>query len=297
MKKWTTGQILIFTLTMASATCLASEAGARMGSHAGNGGHVVTCLNQAPVVLDFYHARLKSIGDIQPPELVDAETTDLVALIKGRMDTREHGNNSRALLPYRFEKSLAIVGPVEKWIDTPLNMVHDMNLVYPLPPHCELQQAANRHEGTQYGDSSVINKLSKGQKKLLEIHEALYLMVQGAGGDDSHAVRTYLRAILQKNITAVKIQTANSAFAEAVTPYAESWQCMATCFVSAAANYGGADSHPVSGYGTTLDTAVEDATNRCKEKGPRAKVCNSFDFERGVCIEGLSPAKNCLRLE
>ena len=100
-----------------------------------------------------------------------------------------------------FERALDVVGNVDSWIDVQLNPVNDHHLTYQLPPGCKLLQAAVRQNGAQYGDSSVINRLSKGQKDLLRAHEALYYIVQVNGGNSSDQVRSFLRVLLNENAT------------------------------------------------------------------------------------------------
>ena len=186
------------------ATLLLSsiQAHAGFGAH---GGNVVQCQGREPVVLDYYHASLPTLG--QPaPELVDfsglseEQTTKNVVKMIRDLYFDSFAN--------QLEENIEKIGPMKNWIQADLKQVDDANEPYMLSASCVRKTAAVRQENVvMYGDATVINALSPAQRGLLEVHEALYLL---SGKDSSETVRSLLRELLPKTTNHKKLKAAIS---------------------------------------------------------------------------------------
>ncbi len=191
----------------------------------GNGGNTVLCEGSEMVVLDYFHAKLPS-GNDSERKLLDIEVNNVISefLVQSLAFVPNENVDSISLFK-QFKKSLKLIPLVEKWINTPLNFLNDHGLVYPLPKNCKLLQAAIRKGSSQYGDFSIINQLSKGQKQLLRLHEVLYEMLRQSGytATDSSPIRELIRVLLKANKTQDEMFTAFENFKSILD--SNSWTC------------------------------------------------------------------------
>lgn len=148
------------------------------GGETGGGGHVVVCSGMSVVTLDYFNALLKAGSN----KLINPETEDVISIISSRLN--EGGGNivldNKRLGDWLFD-IITSRGSVASWVDADLKMIEDYNLIYNLPTKCKLLQAAAQEQHGQtvemYQNSKVVNNVSEGQRKILQIHEALYTLV------------------------------------------------------------------------------------------------------------------------
>lgn len=155
---------------------------------AGNGGDVVYCPKEAPVILDYYQATQKRVGNPNPPRLFNVNGNSYNKVLEFIENT---------LKQYRiwsgYSDAKNVIGEMDTWIEASLPDTHDSNEVYHLQPGCYKRRAATRQDETMYGNGLVIADLNEGQKALLVAHERLYYL---AGTKTSEHVRELLSAIL-----------------------------------------------------------------------------------------------------
>ncbi len=170
------------------------------------GGHVVSCQGKKSITLDYYNALVKVVDSNQllNPDQVDPQQV-IVQRLNQFSATREDMELFDGLsLGDWLAKTIQAMGPVNNWADADLKIIQDYNLIYKLPGTCHLEQgAAQEKNGTDiemYRNSKVIQQLSEGQKKVLQIHEAFYSLVRWQLGTDSRSVRVLLEKLLLKNL-------------------------------------------------------------------------------------------------
>lgn len=128
------------------------------------------------------------------------------------------------------------MGQVEQWQDVDLKLIEDHKLIYHLPKNCKLEQAAaqerNGDEIKMYQNSNAAKKLSLGQKQILRIHEALYILVRESLGDNSQPVRELLSKFLLKEPSEKEQKSALTHFMVIITAIEKKFVCsdVGPCF-------------------------------------------------------------------
>ncbi len=181
-------------------------------AHAGqesHGGSLVLCADQAPVVLDYYHATLPVFGDVQPP-LMPIEGLSTEQVIEN-FRTRLKGT---ALL-LKLDEALAKIGNPLRWPLKNLKDVHDSNEPYNLPSNCKLVQGAIRQDRRVYLDTHFGRLLSPAQLGVLAVHEALYFL---SNQQTSEKIRTLIRALIILDTPEEDVATAIRAIGQYVYP-------------------------------------------------------------------------------
>lgn len=171
-------------------------------AHAGqetHGGNTVVCEGKAPVLLDYYHATLPTLGGGKP------KLIDLSGLVSSQVVARVRDRLLSPAAVRAFDAALEANGPIETWIATDLQNVSDSAEPYILPPGCHRLTAAIRQGNTMYVDPSLYSQLSEVQRGLLIVHEALYRV---SGEDTSASVRVLLRVILREGATLAETRDA-----------------------------------------------------------------------------------------
>jgi hypothetical protein len=193
---------LFYALTVLTSLSFNSIAYAESGAH---GGNVVSCTGQPLVVLDYYHAKLPTIG--KASKLVDIEkmsTDEVINYFRTKF--------SNTAVKREFDLALRAIGNIDSWISTggsTLRDVGDSNEAYFLPSSCKKLQAAARQGDTIYADSQIIAQLSEAQKGILVVHEALYYISEKLiQATTSEHVRTVIRSVLEEDSTSESIQKA-----------------------------------------------------------------------------------------
>jgi|GEM_PF-5807386 len=166
------------------------------GGSYGGGGNVVICKGQPAVVLDYYHAKLPTLGKaaeiLNINDLSEAETIRVVSERIGKF------------LRFRAQvrDALEDIGEIDTWIATDLKQVDDSAEPYLLPKDCRRLTAAFRQNpADMYVDPIVIAQLSPAQKGLLRLHEAFYLIssTSRVNARTSIGVRNLMRELLKLN--------------------------------------------------------------------------------------------------
>jgi len=181
----------------------------------GNGGNIIRCSGQLPVVLDFYNATIPTLG-APAPTLVDISqyTSDQV------VDFFKFRFTSFPYFQHQFEDALKAVGPMDTWLSANLKNTKDANETYHLPQGCSQEQAAVRQGTVMYGDPDIINSLVPAQKGLLLVHEALYYIGDTVLGlRTSEKIRSVVRETLKDNSSAVALRAAIYKIGGLVSPF------------------------------------------------------------------------------
>jgi hypothetical protein len=180
------------TSLIASLCLLGPSARAGEGTQ-GHGGNAVFCPQRPPVVLDYYHSTLGTLGG-------PADIVDISAMTKDQVIQFFVNRLAGTYFQTQIRDALSALGPVESWISADLKSIDDSAEPYVLPAGCVRKTAAIRQNETDmFIDLSVAGVLSPAQLGVLVIHEAAYYFgVKNAGLQDSSKVRTLVRALLQR---------------------------------------------------------------------------------------------------
>jgi hypothetical protein len=201
------------------------------------GGHVVSCQGEESVTLDYYNALVKAVN---PNKLLNPDQVDLQQVIAKRLNQFAATQEDRELfdgLPLGdwLTKTIHVMGPVNNWANADLKLIQDYNLIYKLPGTCRLEQgAAQEKMGADiemYRNEKVIQQLSEGQRKILQIHEAFYSLVRWQLGTDSRPVRALLEKLLLKNLSDTDRDKAIKNFVITTKANASQYVCEATGYL------------------------------------------------------------------
>jgi hypothetical protein len=280
---------------------LASLAHAQRGSEGVGGGHVVACAGKKAVTLDYYNAVSKSSAS----NVIDPETEDVQSIVEQRLN--QAGSNleffsKEIKLGEWMRQTIKDMGPIQSWSNAKLKIILDHKLIYELPNSCALEQAAaqedNGNEIKLYQNSKVVQKLSPGQLKVLQIHEALYSLVRGNLGNDSKPVRALLEKMLLKTLPDSERNTAISNFAASLRKTSERFVCRANIYKKshpASKVFYRSTEQELSFYGKTMNEAF--SKMKAVEDQGLFVVCNqigdSGSSAVATCLEKPVIGLNC----
>lgn len=289
---------VLTSLTLQLSTfSTAVEAKAKGGAD-GGGGHSVTCKNKKSVTLDFYNAAIKAEG---AAHLLDPDKDDLEMIIEQRLNNSSFDESFTDNIKFGswLEKKITALGPIEGWADGDLKIIQDHNLIYMLPSGCVLEQAAaqedNGDELEMYQNSRVTNKLSLGQKKILQIHEALYSLIRSNLGTDSRAVRALLEKILLKDLPDDVRDVAIKNFIASINKNANRFVCQARGYTALGVNtFLKRSVQDLSFYGKTMQEAFSKLNDMRKDG---IIPCNGFadvwSSSTATCEQVPTIGSNC----
>lgn len=180
-------QILVATLCLTTLTAMAGNE-----SH---GGDIVVCQGAAPVVLDYYNAALKGIGEVA------ANIIDTTSFSREQVVQYFTTKLQPYLVNTEFQNALTALGDFDHWTEADLKTVDDADAPYFLPASCSRQQGAVRQGNEMFVDPTYVGPLSESQRGMLIVHEALYYVAALHGQKDSVTVRELVRAVLRKDTT------------------------------------------------------------------------------------------------
>jgi len=198
----------MFTNKMMMVGLLISAHVAFAGGDVGNGGGGVFCEGKSPVLLDYYEAGLKRIGQPTAPALVDLDKlTEKAAfeLFQSRLASVPEFKE-------QVDRAMKIVGDVANWIDGPVVEVDDTGKAYHLPAKCAYSQIAVRQEKQIYADSALLSRLSEGQRTLLRFHEAIYYLMSLRNKHTSIEVRKVTAALVRAEFSPSELKQALAPF-------------------------------------------------------------------------------------
>lgn len=187
-------------LVAAIALPLTAQADLELTGQEGRGGRAVYCDGKPPVMLDYFHATLGTIGS-PPPTLLDISRMSAKEVVDVFEERLTGFSAAKAYLD-----ALTQNGPMTDWIAADLRDIDDSNEPYFLPRGCRFKQAAIRQDSVVYGDPTVINELSPAQQGMLLVHEALYRMAADQGFQTSEKVRNLVRAMLKVKMDKNEVQ-------------------------------------------------------------------------------------------
>lgn len=161
----------------------------------GNGGDVVVCQGQAPVVLDYYTGTLPIPGNKQP-ELEDISgmtAEQVVQLFSQKLAGTHFGEN--------FDRMAEEITDLNRWsVVIGLKDVKDDGMQFGLPEGCSLVQGAVRAQQLMYMEKSVADAISPAQMGMLMVHEVLYALAVEKEKTTSESTRQIVRVLLRKKI-------------------------------------------------------------------------------------------------
>jgi len=174
--------LFIFGILLIAQTSFAN------GNRVGNGGDIITCSSQKPVLLDFYEtSRLINEGSGTYQEILKKLFT--------RLEEKHSGLGKQYL-----KRSESILPEIE-WSEKPLKDIQDSEELVSLSKDCQMNQAAIRKtEKSPLTKSFLIqkkiwNSLSETQKAGLISHEIIYEHFSKLGEKNSRKARE-LNALL-----------------------------------------------------------------------------------------------------
>lgn|GEM_PF-4279587 len=197
------------------------------GGHTGNGGGTIVCPGQALVMLDFEEIP-------KPRDVLDLEHLDRDAFIdlivsrvrlasaQGTLDLlrpwwKDAPHSPSSLAPEALRRILIRNGPVDEWPTTEAWRVRDEATAAEALPRCPFEQAAISRDGFPNRIRSVTDRMSEGQKRILELHEAIFYFAdrnaRHALNGTSAIVRSLVRALIRKGPSAADLQKALLTFA------------------------------------------------------------------------------------
>jgi hypothetical protein len=192
-------------------------------AYAGNsahGGDVVYCAAQPPVILDFYQAKLPTVGG-HFRHIVDMTGWSKLETLRWV----DHRLQQFVYFYQTYRARAQLVGDTSAWIDTNLNDAGDSGEPYPLPHDCTKKRAATRQDDLLFGDGEVIRSLSPAQEALLIVHERLYAMLPppnpfgGTPEPTSVPVRKLMTEILDLDVDTEGLARAIAAYPKSFGQY------------------------------------------------------------------------------
>jgi hypothetical protein len=263
------------------------------------GGHTVSCQNKPTVTLDFYNAAMKA-GDSN--QLLDVEGADFENILVERLNAYEQSQDDRELFSNKrigdwLKETIQNMGSISEWTAADLKMIDDHKLIYNLPAGCKLEQGAaqerNGNDIEMYQNPVVTKKLSEGQKKVLQVHEALYSLVRWQLGTDSKSVRAVLEKILLKDLSDSTRDRAIANFIAVINSKARQHVCQATGYRPLFDGYSKfykKDSRLMMFYGRTVEEAFQKMQNSQSTTGyiPCNEVGDGGNVATGVCAKALT---------
>ncbi len=123
-------------------------------------------------VLDYFQSKIPTVDGYVQPNLFDGKASKMseAAAFKKLKDQFELILDATG----PFDKIDKIIGPIDSWIDSPLQDSKDSGRQYYLPKGCKYVQLAYRQDKTVYGDSEWIKKLNGVQRAILRMHEIYF---------------------------------------------------------------------------------------------------------------------------
>jgi hypothetical protein len=215
--------ILLITALFFSAHAYAQSE----GGHTGNGGGVIFCAGKKPLVLDYYEipSPREDVIDLENISR-DAFIQLIEARIRSASDPMAYLQNQwwidRTKPVPVLDKAISLFlhreGSVDQWKTTQAWPVRDEAIVDSLPSECEFIQGAISRDHTPYQISAVTKTLSEGQKRVLELHEALFTYADYYStfiyNGTSASVRKLVRVFIRKNPTVAELKAALDEFAQ-----------------------------------------------------------------------------------
>jgi hypothetical protein len=197
------------------------------GSMGGNGGGTIECPGEAPVVLDYDEAR--SIGHplLDLEKLSRKQFFDLmIERLKLGADAKRTGFRANMLGPWggdrgfgyhdALSQALATEKTLDDWPEIPHWNVHDEFVEGNLRPGCKFSQAAISIYRTAYRIRGATERLSRGQRQVLELHEYLSQMTYLG---TSLTVRELIGVLLRKKVDYATMRVAEYQFYEPMSEF------------------------------------------------------------------------------
>ncbi|MCO5142015.1 MAG: hypothetical protein M9962_02870 [Oligoflexia bacterium] len=162
------------------------------GDVVGNGGHVISCLGQAPITLDYHEREYFSPGSLNHLDGMSQDEVFQFALAR-------LGNSDFAS---KLEKTWYEIGDTSKWILVPqLEYITDHGLFVKVPNGCSIVQAVIREGQTIYFNSDIASKISSTQLGVLALHEVIYkLSKESKAAVTSMKARAAVATLLSKRM-------------------------------------------------------------------------------------------------